>query len=129
MPGEKSGHFKVQDCNETIITAYKHYYHNFQSITQKARELFANRKRQKLQSYTVKRLELYRREVDETESLLREHLGPQISEPTLWMSAKQIYIRHIADLHDRELTETFLIPLHDESLKPCVLCQDRIYRL
>lgn len=97
----------VHNCVATMLSAYKRYLSEFQSITCNARVLFAQRKWQKLQSDTVKRLELYRKIVDETETTLRRQCSFGINEPALWMAAKQIYIQHITELKNRELAETF----------------------
>lgn len=97
----------IHGCIETLVDAYQRYLNDFQTITHKAGSLFAQRKWQALQAATVERLELYRQIVDETEAKLRQSCGKGITEPDLWMEAKQIYIQRIAELKDRELAETF----------------------
>ncbi len=97
----------LKGCIETLISAYQRYLDEFKRMTRKARPLFARRQWQELQAITVDRLNLYRRIVDETESVLRTHCGPGITEPALWRAAKRLYIQRIAELRDRELAETF----------------------
>ena len=90
-----------------IQVQFQDYQTQFDLITRRAPQRFLCRQWRQLQADTAKRLELYAKVVDQTESAVRNIDTRHTGDDDLWGMAKAAYARCIAPQADRELAETF----------------------
>jgi isocitrate dehydrogenase kinase/phosphatase len=91
----------------TIKDAFADYHAEFKSITRKAKEHFERRAWQQLHSDSETRLEVYRDFVARAIGDLKQSLGEQAGDRTLWEAVKKEYTQVISGRPDAELAESF----------------------
>jgi isocitrate dehydrogenase kinase/phosphatase len=92
---------------KAIRHAFDHYQSQFDSITQRAKVRFEGRDWPGIQDDAGERLDLYKKVIDQTVVEINRLLGARINDPELWMRAKVVYAKLVAQLNPWELAETF----------------------
>ncbi|HUZ87005.1 MAG TPA: bifunctional isocitrate dehydrogenase kinase/phosphatase [Candidatus Baltobacterales bacterium] len=90
-----------------IVEAFDGYQDAFRAITQRAKGRFERRQWHQSVADATERLDLYGLVIDRLESHVREILGPQVADRTVWAHTKAAYSPLIDARPDRELAETF----------------------
>ncbi|MBN9396964.1 MAG: bifunctional isocitrate dehydrogenase kinase/phosphatase [Chloroflexi bacterium 54-19] len=91
----------------TIYNAFLEYRFQFNSITSRAKNRFANRDWQSGQSDAVERLELYKKVIDQLVTSTQPLLEERLHEKLVWASIKAVYSGLISQCEDWEIAETF----------------------
>jgi isocitrate dehydrogenase kinase/phosphatase len=94
-------------CARHIADAFARYNAEFRAITRRAPLRFDSRDFRGSQRDAVERIELYDRFVNQTIAELRNDLGAQAQNRTLWRDIREEFANLISALPDREFTKTF----------------------
>ncbi|MCP4868942.1 MAG: bifunctional isocitrate dehydrogenase kinase/phosphatase [Proteobacteria bacterium] len=94
-------------CCEAIRTAFGRQRRAFRNLTARGRQRFEERDWVGLRADAAERLLLYRREVDRCERQVRDLLGDDVADRSLWQDARVAYARAIEQREDGDLAETF----------------------
>ena len=97
----------VQDCARTLVDLFADYNAEFRAITQRARRRFEERDWHGSQRDAVERINLYSRYVDSGVELMRQRLGEEVLERSLWSSIKRRFAEIIDPLPDNEFPKTY----------------------
>ena len=97
----------VQDCARTLVDLFADYNAEFRAITQRARRRFEERDWHGSQRDAVERINLYSRYVDSGVELMRNRLGEEVLERSLWSSIKRRFAEIIDPLPDNEFPKTY----------------------
>ena len=97
----------VQDCARALVDLFADYNAEFRAITQRARRRFEERDWHGSQRDAVERINLYSRYVDSGVELMRQRLGEEVLERSLWSSIKRRFAEIIDPLPDNEFPKTY----------------------
>ncbi len=92
---------------ETIRNDFDEFHLEFKSLTKNAAKIFASRAWKEGQALAVKRLDLYKYYVAETEKKIREILHDRLDEHATWKSLKPKFARLIAERRDGPIVESY----------------------
>jgi isocitrate dehydrogenase kinase/phosphatase len=90
-----------------ILDGFASYQKQFTEITRKAKQRFEKRDWSGLQADAIERLDLYKTVVDGVVERVRDSLGPEVEDKSVWAAMKSRYSELIADREDWDLAETF----------------------
>lgn len=92
---------------EKILEAYEGYLAEFQTITDRSRDHFINRKWQESRADAVKRLDLYTQTVQRTVDQFKNTMGTLLRMDRIGVNLKETYAQMVAERDDIEIAETF----------------------
>ena len=97
----------VESCAAELARAFADYNAEFRAITRRAPKRFEERDWKGSQRDAVERIELYGRYVTRTVAAMRERLGENVHERSIWSAVKRRFAELIEDLSDKEFDKTF----------------------
>jgi isocitrate dehydrogenase kinase/phosphatase len=97
----------VQSCAAELVQAFAEYNTEFRAITRRAPQRFDNRDWKGSQRDAVERIELYDKYVNRSVARMRERLGEDVHERSLWSAIMRRFAELIEGLPDREFDKTF----------------------
>ncbi|MBS0578873.1 MAG: bifunctional isocitrate dehydrogenase kinase/phosphatase [Proteobacteria bacterium] len=97
----------AEACARQIVAAFGRYNAEFRAITRRAPTRFDNRDARGSQQDAVERIELYDRFVNQTIGELRQSLGVDVPDRSLWRRVHREFAEQITALSDPEFTKTF----------------------
>ncbi len=97
----------AENISEFIFQGFRDYLQDFNAITQRAFLRFQERDWLGIQADSRERLNLYKRRVKELALSVKEKLGEQAGQLSVWKQIRQFYLQSIAQYAAFELAETF----------------------
>jgi len=97
----------IQDCAQSLVNSFADYNAEFRAITQRARQRFEDRDWRGSQRDAVERIDLYRKYVVGAVEQMRQKLGEDVHERSVWSSIKRRFAEIIDPLPDNEFPKTF----------------------
>ena len=92
---------------QLILDGFASYQDQFTAITQRAKQRFEKRDWSGLQADAIDRLDLYKTVVEGVVDRVRDSLGPEVEDKSVWAAMKSRYSELIANREDWDLAETF----------------------